>query len=170
MGMQEGASISPRLEETKDLTRQLIADLKSVSANLNGPLVARLGLAKGIENEVERLKRLETLKVVYTGPEIDLSLTEQKSIIVLRMFQELLNNTLKHSQASEVKIVLEDQTNAMILMIQDNGIGFDFEKAISKGGSGLHNLQSRAELIGALFSIDSTPAQGSKTTIKVTYD
>lgn len=170
ISMDEPSDISPRLEETKELTRQLISDLKSVSANLNGTLIAKIGLDKGIENEINRLRRLGTLEVSYSGPEISPSLKEQKTIILLRMFQETLNNTLKHSKTEKITIDLKDNTESLVLIIQDYGIGFDLDKSKAKGGSGLYNLQNRASLIQATLNIESTLNQGTKTTIEVSKD
>lgn len=167
MAMEHDSATPSRLDETKDLTQQLITDLKGISASLNGGLIAKIGLDKSIENEVKRLKRLGTIDIDYRHPEVMQQPGEQKSIILLRMFQEMMNNILKHSGAKKVVIDLQDQPKVLLLNVTDDGHGFDPETAANKGGSGLYNLQKRAGLIGARLDIKSSPGQGTTISIEV---
>lgn len=160
----------PKIDETKTLTQQLITDLKAISANLNGSLIAKVGLDKGIENEVNRLNRLGILEVKLSRPELFPQLDDQKSIILLRMVQEMLNNILKHSKAKTVSIDITEESRCMRLNLKDDGIGFDVETALLKGGSGLLNLKDRANLIGAQLEIKSAPSTGTSITIETPTD
>ena len=79
------------------------------------------------------------------------------TLILFRMGQEILNNTLKHSCAKHVTISLHVSEKLFTLSISDDGVGFNLEEKILSGGSGLLNLQNRAKLIHAEFSIQSSP-------------
>lgn len=159
-----------KIEATKELTRQLIADLKSLSVSLNGDRISQLGLVKGLHDEVERINRTGLLTVSLDVPESFPPLAESPTIIVYRMVQEVLNNIVKHSQATSVQISLKVVENLFTLVIRDNGVGFNPEDKMKSGGSGLLNLQSRARLIQAAFSIESSPGQGTRISIALPLD
>lgn len=86
------------------------------------------------------------------------------------MFQEMLNNILKHSKATKVNIAINYSIdNKFVLQVEDNGVGFDIEKkriqTSSSSGIGLKSMTNRASLIGAQISVQSQPGKG--TTIQV---
>jgi signal transduction histidine kinase len=165
--LEDREKSSQKIEDTKELTRQLILDLKSLSLRLNGDLIVKLGLLKGIENEVERLNKIgefaTTLKVEGAAFVLD----ENTTIILYRMVQEVINNMVKHSQAKHLEFLLTATENLLTLVISDDGVGFNLEEKLSSGGSGLLNLQSRAKLIHAQFSIQSSSGVGTKICIEL---
>ena len=150
-----------KIENIKDLVRQLITDLKSLSVSLNTDRITNVGLETSLENEVERLRRLGpfTISLVKDG---DFSmLNSSTSIVIFRMVQEILNNVLKHSSASEVKISLVSNEGVLTLAVQDDGIGFNTDEKISGTGEGLTNLHNRAKFIKAHISIQSSLGKGT---------
>lgn len=153
------------IAETKDLVRQLIADLKSLSLNLNSSRVAQVGLLKGIENEVARVNKTgqfeATFLVETTIPQLDSNTT----IILYRMVQEILNNAIKHSAANRLSVAVRATEKMFTLEFSDDGVGFDVAEKMNGGGSGLFNLRTRAELIKAVFSIRSSPHEGTRISI-----
>ncbi|MEP7108537.1 MAG: ATP-binding protein [Ferruginibacter sp.] len=154
-----------KIENTLDLTRQLIADIKSLSVSLGSDRIIQTGLAKAIETEVERLNKTGQFnarcQIEGTMPDID----KDKAIILYRMAQEVLNNMIKHSGAGQIKISLNTNDNLFILAFSDDGLGFNVQEKINSGGAGLRNLQNRAQLINAQLSIQSTPGNGTNITI-----
>jgi signal transduction histidine kinase len=93
----------------------------------------------------------------------ELPFDEQKAIFIFRIFQEVLNNILKHAQATNVIVNLNYLNDKFILQISDNGIGFDVaeKKKSPKSGVGLKSIFNRAQLIGAVISIKSEPNGGT---------
>jgi signal transduction histidine kinase len=154
-----------KIEDTKDLTRQLIADIKSLSVSLGSDRLAQAGLAKAIETEVERLNKtgefIATYQLQGLMPDID----ADKALILYRMAQEVLNNMVKHSKAKHINILLQVNENVFILAFSDDGIGFNAEEKATASGAGLRNLQSRALLINAQLHIESLPGNGTTITI-----
>ena len=92
--------------------------------------------------------------------------------VIYRILQEALNNIAKHSGADQVTLSLVEQANRVILIVQDNGVGFDVSKTISMTpslrGFGLASMSERAGLSGADFQITSEADKG--TTIRVEWD
>lgn len=156
-----------KIEDTKELTRQLITDLKSLSVSLNGDLIAKIGLLKGIENEVTRLNKTGQFITQLKVEGLSALLEESTTIILYRMVQEVINNIVKHSEAKHIDFLATTSENLFTLVIQDDGVGFNLEEKVNSGGSGLLNLQSRAKLIHAQFSIQSSPGVGTKICIEL---
>lgn len=88
-----------------------------------------------------------------------------------RITQEALNNVIKHAGATHVSVILERRVDEAILIVEDNGRGFDFEKArAARGrhaGMGLVGMEERAALIGATIQFESAPGKGSTLFVKV---
>jgi signal transduction histidine kinase len=127
-----------------------------------------LGLVNALEIEVERINNsgLINASVLIEGEAY--SLGEQRELVLFRIFQEALNNTLKHSGAKHLKINLQYSKLLLNLTLEDDGVGFSSDLISWNLGSGLKNIQSRAALIGAVATIYSSPGKGC--CIKVTLN
>lgn len=154
-----------KIENTKDLTRQLIADIKSLSVSLGGDRIIQKGLIKAIETEVDRLNKtgqfIASFSAEGTIPFID----NDTSVILFRMVQEVLNNMVKHSNAKHIDITAGITGNLFILALDDDGDGFEIKEEMNSGGAGLHNLYNRAGLIKAQLNINSTLNKGTHISI-----
>lgn len=164
----ENAELLPvKVEETKDLVRQLITDIKALSVRLDGDRVGRVGLIKAIGTEIDRINKTGqfTASLTQDGstPEID----PGKATILYRMVQEILNNAVKHSQAKNIKVNVQTSDKNLTLAISDDGCGFDWEAKRNSGGAGLFNLTNRANLIQAVLSFTSATGAGTTVTIEL---
>ncbi len=160
-----------KLEDVKELTNQLITDIRALSVKMNGERVTQIGLEKAIETEVERINKTDLFEANFIK-EGDMSfLEDDKSIILYRMVQEILNNIIKHSNAKKIKLDLLVHERFIRLNIIDNGDGFDVNEKLKNGtGAGLHNLRKRAKLINAELTINSAIGKGTNVTIELPYN
>ena len=96
-------------------------------------------------------------------------LTPSVEIQLMRIIQEALTNVRKHSRATTVGIMFERDNNELCVTITDNGQGFDLARVPSVGRPrfGLHTMRERAEAVGGVLSIDTTPGQGTKVEIRM---
>ena len=85
-------------------------------------------------------------------PELEVSGEVRRNIFLV--VKEALNNIVKHSGATEVKLILQEENNGLALLIHDNGKGIDFEK-IRQFGNGLKNMKKRMDDLGIEFSIEN---------------
>ena len=86
--------------------------------------------------------------------------------------QEALNNAAKYATANEISVQLLLQGDALVMMIEDDGVGFNLKEASKKkltdnGGNGLTNMEERIDLLGGQFNIESSPKRGTLVTISV---
>jgi signal transduction histidine kinase len=156
-----------KIEATKELTRQLIGDLKSLSVSLGADRIAQSGLAKALETEVDRLNKTGQFTTTITQEGNLPAIEKDKVVILFRMAQEILNNMVKHSVARHITVGLNASENSFILAFSDDGVGFDTDEKKNSGGAGLRNLQHRAKLINAQLTMQSSPGNGSRVTIEL---
>ncbi len=158
-----------KINNTKDLVKQLITDLKILSSGLNGDKMNKVGLLKALQNEADRINKTGVFAARFVQQGDVPAIHGDQAIILYRMVQELLNNALKHSEAKEITIHANlDRNNRFILTISDDGKGFDVAeklKDMDDTGNGLLNLQERAKVINASIEFQSLPGKGSTTII-----
>ena len=158
-----------KVEATKELTRQMITDLKTLSVRLNGGRIVETGLEKALEIEAEKINKTGIIQVSLASDGNTPDIEQQKLVILYRMVQELLNNMLKHSKATLITIGMASSENLLTLVLNDNGVGFDVEAGLISGGAGLQNLQHRARLINAKLTMKSGPGEGSIARIELPF-
>lgn len=159
------------IQNSRSVLNKAMTDLADLTKSLHTDRIAQIGLADSIQFELESLKRsgLVEIELHITGPEQHLD--EQKSIFLFRIFQENMNNILKHARAKNVKVSLQYTDDEFILQIADDGVGFDIEakknSTLSTAGVGLKSIFNRAKLIGAVLDMQSEVGKGTTVTIRL---
>jgi len=154
--------------ETRELVAQTITDLRDLSKSLSFEHISSQGLIRTIEKEVERVNKSGLINISLEQDGSSYPLGEQRELVLFRIFQESLNNTLKHAAARRLKIMLMYHADVFVLMLDDDGSGFSADGLENKAGSGLRNIENRAALIGGTATIDSSPGKGCS--VKVVLD
>ncbi|MGB3606634.1 MAG: histidine kinase [Psychroserpens sp.] len=156
--------LKPKVEETTQIVKDSLEQVRALSKSLNNEVLLNMGLEASITNELSRLKRMKFASADLQIIGESKALPDQKhEIIIFRMLQEFLSNTVKYSEANEIKVILNYKEDELIITASDDGVGFDIASA--EKGSGLINIESRANLIGAKAIISSQPEQGVILTI-----
>jgi signal transduction histidine kinase len=105
------------------------------------------------------------MQVNYQSDELP-PLDDHITINFYRFLQEALNNTAKHSQASYIDVSIGCLDDELVMMVEDDGIGFDVQAVLSATlplkGMGLQSLQERFYLLGGAVEIYSRPGQGTR--------
>lgn len=154
-----------RIAKMDDLLTKALTDLRNLSHSLDADYIRNNGWTGLV---IRLLNNLEATGKFKTCVELDEdlpSLGTEKPIILFRMIQEVVNNIMKHAQANTIYLNAKKDNDRLMITIQDNGKGFS-GNSIS-GGAGLHNLQNRAKMINAQFSIDGQTGQGTLVTILI---
>lgn len=148
-----------------NLTRKALENSRRIAHDLLPPVLEKFGLDAGISELAVEFNSSKAIKVYYEN-NIDFSdIHEIKHLHIFRILQELLNNSLKHSNAKNISIVFNSEKDAYVCNYTDNGVGFEFSNAKNLRGLGMRNIFSRVELIGASVTIQSAPNQGFKAKI-----
>ncbi|MFD2940370.1 sensor histidine kinase [Flavobacterium notoginsengisoli] len=167
--MQLNISISNKnvnIEELKDLKAVLaksLDELRILSRIINKDNLLQNNFLEAIQQDLERIKKLKKIKYnlnqIGTVPAIN----EEHELIIYRIFQEALHNSLKHSRSDLFDVFIETTTSVFRLKLKDFGIGYDLKK--SNSGLGLNNMKLRAKLIGARLILNSDET-GTSVTIE----
>lgn len=160
------------IQNARDILNKAVLDLAGLNKSLHTDRIAQIGLVEAIRFEVESLRKSRLVEVEFEVHGYEQLLDEQKSVMLFRIFQEMLNNTLKHSQASRIDVSLSfTDENQFILLLADNGVGFDIDakrnSVSSSSGVGLKSIFNRAKLVGADIDMHSEIGKGTTTTIKM---
>lgn len=155
-----------RLEEVRQLTRGALAEMRSLLFELRPTALAEAELRQLLiqlgQSATGRGRIPVEVKITGDCPEPPADV----KIVLYRVAQEALNNIIKHSGATEVRLSLECASEHFILEITDNGHGFDPEKS-SNGSFGLQIMQERVDSISAALQLTSEISKG--TSIKVIW-
>ena len=159
-------SIKSKVDEAKNVVSDAIKEVRGLSKVLNSEVVLNLGFQESINTELERLNRMNILKAeLFRSGDKGVCKNNQDTIILFRILQEFISNTVKYSKATELKIRLDYSPNSLLITAEDNGIGFD--KNNVELGNGLENMQQRIREIGGEISITSKVNEGTIIKIKL---
>lgn len=158
----------PRLLETEELVVRAIKQVRYLAKGLNLDCIKDIGLTRVIEAEVDRFNGLEGIKCCLETSGAPTDLSTDKQIVIFRILQEFISNTLKHAQANMIDIKLIQSPDSLVIHLIDDGLGFNLSIECTTG-SGLRNMKSRAELIGASFELSSEVGTGTSLKLTLPY-
>lgn len=154
------------IEEVSETISKGLKEVRALSNLINPEAIKNIQLKEAIQLEIDRFNRLNfmvsSLKIYGKEYKID----KKANIIIFRILQEFFSNTIKHSKASKLKVVLKYTNDALLITVSDNGIGFSATENSGKG-IGLQNIKNRAKLIGAKATFMTEKNKG--TTLLIQY-
>lgn len=154
-------------ERSMDMLDSSIKEMRRVAHNMMPEVLARYGLDAALRDYVAEINHAGLLKVVYQSMGIDQKEIEHSTgLTIYRIVQELLNNVIKHAQASEALVQLLVENDKLIVNVEDNGQGFDTRLSEEKGGMGWRNIRSRVELLNGMIDIQSSAGSGTSVNIE----
>lgn len=155
------------LDETGDIIAKSLQEIRTLSKLLNPETVKNMGLQEALELELQRFNRMNFLEASLNIQGNPKSIDQKDEIILFRILQEFLSNSIKHARAKSLTVTLNYHPENLIITARDSGVGFN-KSEINKG-SGLINMQSRAKLIGTDFSLKSKKNEGVTLTLTYPY-
>ena len=158
---------SDQLEDLNKLSEsvsRVSGSVRDLSHSLNSNFLAQKNLQKAIGKEAERIKKYGNIHVSFQSFLTGYKFTNTEKIILYRIFQEVISNTLKHADATKIDIQLIEKTDFQ-LIIKDNGKGFLIDDATVKDSLGIINIRSRCEMIGCEFHLGSKINEGTEIII-----
>jgi signal transduction histidine kinase len=150
-----------KLNATDELLGRAINDLRHLSHNLNTEQIKEAGLVEAVRKLVLAMEKTGRFQVTFRC-DGNIILKEDRSIIVFRIIQEVVNNIVKHAEATSIAISIEVIHQNIHIIITDNGKGFDEAASVEKyTGVGIRNMKIRARMVNATLEIVSHARQGT---------
>ena len=143
--------------EMKKIVDDTISEIRLMSNALMPASIDDFGIGVTLTNYIENLKKSTSIKIEYEDltKQENNNISNNQGINLFRMSQELINNSLKHSKAKNIRITLSEFDEFISLFYFDDGIGFDISTA--KLGSGIINIKERVEICNGKIIINSVP-------------
>jgi signal transduction histidine kinase len=155
------------ISDVKDLIGEVIQDLRQFTHGLYYGKLLTEGLIDVIKKDVERINNSKQL-VASLSTSISRNLeNEQSELLIYRIFQESVNNILKHAHAKNVVVKIRSNKKLFKLSIADDGQGFSVENAGK--GLGFDSMYKRAELLKGQLSINSRPGEGCEVELTIDH-
>jgi signal transduction histidine kinase len=157
----------PQAEELKNVLTAIdstIEEVRTISKDLYPNQLEKYGLAEAVETLGEKVKESTGIFVSADFGGLEQKLSKEEAINFYRIIQECINNSIKHSEAKSIRITAEEKNKQIVLLIQDNGKGFDSSLLRGKAGSsfGMLNMEERIRLLNGHFAIESAIGKGTK--------
>lgn len=162
---QPDTEVKSELKNIYTEVDKISKELREISYQMMPVTLKELGLVAALEDLLNRLLSPQNIRFDFEAIGIETRLSEKIEVSIYRMCQELLNNSIKHSQASEISLLLLLKNNTLTLTYEDNGVGFDMSN-VSKG-IGLNSLDSRIKMIHGSLEINSAKNEGITAYIKI---
>ncbi|MFJ8516604.1 sensor histidine kinase [Lysinibacillus xylanilyticus] len=141
-------------------------DLRGYCENLKPPLLDTLGLNAALEKFIQKVHKRADFVLIYTIDRLYLE-DERLKLIIYRLFQELMNNALKHSHANTVEIHLLETEDGFEINYSDDGVGCKMDEIIVSDSMGIRGMQERVQAFNGQFSINTDVGEGMSIRIKV---
>lgn len=140
---------------------EVTQQLRILSRTMNHDYIGHLGLLGAVQLEADRLKDLKRFNVYWLPVSGSSNLDKNQELMVFRIFQEVIQNALRHSSADNLHISMDNRGDGFTLEVRDDGKGCDMEQVFrSDKASGLRNMMKRASLARMECHIKSSPGKG----------
>ncbi|OCX52075.1 hypothetical protein BEL04_11260 [Mucilaginibacter sp. PPCGB 2223] len=162
--------VAKKVESATQLAKRATNELRQLSRLIHGQELISLGLAEAIKFELDYLRAAMLHEITFDSNYVPKGERSDKEIILFRTFQEVLNNIIRHAEATAINVAIKQEEPYLTLLIKDNGNGFVEEEVLKeKKGMGLFNIQKRAALISGDVSIITVPGSGTEVKIRIPY-
>lgn len=151
--------IKKTIEFTSSLLNKAIQESRTLTYDLSPPILYELGLIPAVSRKLEQFEKNFQIKTTFKVGDYKNGQSKENEIFLYRIIGELLTNIQKHARASEVKVSVDTNDEAHVILVEDNGIGIDPAKIKapnSEGGFGLLSIYERVDSINGSFKIQPT--------------
>ncbi|WP_167356603.1 sensor histidine kinase [Pedobacter soli] len=171
VNLSDEVKAKKKIENSLQLVNKSIKELRELAKLLHGEQLVENGLGHAIDQEISWLSKSGAyeLQVNNTLSESDYT-SPDKDLIILRLLQEIINNMIKHAQATQIQIDAYLATNVLHLKVKENGVGFNPDEIKArKSGMGLNSIYKRIEMINGKLILNSAPGKGTSISIEIPY-
>jgi signal transduction histidine kinase len=167
----EPKSRNEQLQESihsmSNLIDNTIQSVQQISTELRPQILDFFGLGEAILWQIKDYQSRTKIHFDSSGIENEISLDQDRSITLFRVFQETLTNIFRHAKASNITIQLFQKNSHTVLKVRDNGIGIPAEKIKNPKSLGLLGMRERLLVWNGTVDIESEPGNGTTVTVKI---
>ncbi|KIO43593.1 MULTISPECIES: sensor histidine kinase [Porphyromonadaceae] len=162
---QNKEEVNERIKNNlKQAVDEAIVSVREISANISPHILNNFGLKDATDSFIRKLRPAEGIDIQFKTNIAGRRFTYNVEVIMYRVICELINNTLRHAEATKVRIDLRYRNDMLYLEYEDNGLGFDMQQIENEGGMGLSNMRYRLNSGNGDIEIFSCQGKGMKAT------
>jgi len=160
---------SPKIKQLEKMSHMLddaVSEVRTISHQMMPKELEQFGLVPTIRSILQFNFGNTGIRYNFEDTGMENRLPQNIELGLFRILQELIANILKHAKADTVDIQLVRRSKQIMVMVEDNGKGFDFEK-LKNPGIGLMNIESRVEAIDGVLNFETAIGKGTIVTIRI---
>jgi PAS domain S-box-containing protein len=163
------SDLREQVEALEAVAQQLDRDVDHLVWELRPTALDDLGLPAALATHIQNWSTRAGIAVeLHTSGLSENRLASQVETTLYRIAQEALTNVAKHSRATHVDVILERRVDQVVLIVEDNGVGFDpGDAGTTRHGLGLSGMQERASLVGATIQVESSAGKGTTILVRM---
>jgi signal transduction histidine kinase len=163
----EQKPLDQKIKSMFGLIDDTIRAVRRIASRLRPEALDQLGLVAAIGWQARDFQMRTGIRCKVTLPAEALTVDQEKSTAVFRIFQELLTNVARHANATKVDVCMKIEPDALILSVQDNGRGIAEQDAGSPKSLGLMGMRERALLLSGHIHIEGSRAKGTRALVTI---
>jgi signal transduction histidine kinase len=157
------------IDKVAGLLDNAIAEIRVISQNLLPVALQNRGLLQAIQELAEHINTSGKTHIYLSAEMLSIHCSKEDEIAIFRIIHELLNNIIKHSQATEVQVNMSLENNVLKIQIKDNGVGFDYNnmRNVSNKGLGLRSVTNRVNMLQGRVNFNSEAGKGTEVKLEI---
>ena len=169
INMKENLVLTPenavQFDKSISMLDNTIADLRKVAHNLMPEALVKFGLQEAVRDFCNSIQSSSNIKVVYQPLGDNRKLPNTAEVFTYRIIQELVNNAVKHANATQIIVQLTTANNKVSIAVEDDGKGFDVNTLTNSKGAGMDNIKYRVQYFNG--TIDTVTSAGNGTSVNI---
>lgn len=149
------------MRNIEELVDMAITSTRTISRNIRPNILQDFGLAAAVNDFCSFIKKTESISIEVVTHQYKIQERGIEETVLYQSVKELINNTIRHASAKNIKIELKSFENQVILYYRDDGVGFDLDEAMKQHtGLGLNNIVNKIKSVKGTVDINTKPGEG----------
>ena len=165
------AKLREECEKTLQYLNQVMENVRRLSRELSPSILEDLGLTSALRWLINNFIKNNEMQLTFNITETDHLFSRDEQMGIYRILQEVLTNIGKHAQAKNIKVLIEKDEDGILILVEDDGKGFDPRKALIKDaaerGWGLATMDERARMLGGSLDLWSQEGKGTQISLRI---
>ena len=163
----QGEELKRKIDELGTLADSTTHRVRKICTELRPSILDDLGLFAAIEWQTAEFQKRSNIRCESNIEEKNIMAGSEQATALFRIYQEILTNVARHSQASKVRVSLKAEGPDLVMVVKDNGRGIQPEQMSGTGSLGLLGMQERAAVLGGIVEINGQKGRGTTITVKI---
>lgn len=157
------------LRDLGNMFDKTIEEIRRISNNIMPSGLQEFGIVNALRKLCDGVSENAGIPVLFSTKNFPEQIPGKTILYLFRIAQEAINNSVKHSQSTQIEVSLTFEDGIIKLLIRDNGKGFKYDKTHKFVGNGLYNMRERVNMMQGSFEIISAPDQGTSVSVNIPW-